>query len=66
VIATIGGIPAAIFYAGSAPGDANGIAQVNVQIPPNAPSGSNVPIVLIFTASGYAAGTQPGVTVAIQ
>jgi hypothetical protein len=37
-----------------------------VQIPPNAPSGPNVPIVLIFTTSGYAAGTQPGVTVAVQ
>jgi uncharacterized protein (TIGR03437 family) len=66
VTATIGGIPATIFYSGSAPGDANGIAQVNVQIPPNAPSGPNVPIVLIFTTSGYAAGTQPGVTVAVQ
>jgi uncharacterized protein (TIGR03437 family) len=66
VTATIGGIPATIFYAGSAPGDANGIAQVNVQIPPNAPSGPNVPIVLIFTTSGYAAETQAGVTVAVQ
>lgn len=66
VTATIGGIPATIFYAGSAPGDANGIAQVNVEIPPNAPSGPNVPIVLIFTTSGYAAGTQAGVTLAIQ
>jgi uncharacterized protein (TIGR03437 family) len=66
VTATIGGIPATISYAGSAPGDVNGIAQVNVQIPSNAPSGANVPIVLIFTTSGYAAQTQPGVTLAIQ
>jgi uncharacterized protein (TIGR03437 family) len=66
VTATIGGIPATISYAGSAPGDANGIAQVNVQIPPNAPSGPNVPIVLVFTTLGYASGTQPGVTVAVQ
>jgi uncharacterized protein (TIGR03437 family) len=66
VTATIGGIPATVFYAGSAPGIVNGIAQINVQIPANAPSGPNVPIVLIFTTSGYAAGTQPGVTVAVQ
>jgi uncharacterized protein (TIGR03437 family) len=66
VTATIGGIPATIFYAGSAPGDANGIAQVNVQIPPNAPSGPNVPIILIFTTSGYAAATQGGVMLAVQ
>jgi uncharacterized protein (TIGR03437 family) len=66
VTATIGGIPATIFYAGSAPGDANGISQVNVQIPPNAPSGPNVPIVLTFTTSGYAAATQGGVSLAVQ
>lgn len=66
VTATVGGIPATVYYAGSAPGIVNGISQINVVIPPNAPSGSNVPIVLIFTASGYAAGTQPGVTVAVN
>jgi uncharacterized protein (TIGR03437 family) len=64
--ATVGGIPATVYYAGSAPGIVNGISQINVQIPANAPSGPNVPIVLIFTTSGYAAGTQPGVTVAVQ
>ena len=66
VTATVGGIPATVFYSGSAPGIVNGISQINVQIPGNAPSGSNVPILLIFTTSGYAAGTQPGVTVAVQ
>jgi uncharacterized protein (TIGR03437 family) len=66
VTATVGGIPATVYYAGSAPGIVNGISQINVVIPPNAPSGPNVPIVLIFTTSGYAAGTQPGVTVAVD
>jgi DNA invertase Pin-like site-specific DNA recombinase len=33
---------------------------------PDSPSGPSVPIVLIFTASGYAAGTQPGVMVAVN
>jgi len=66
VTATVGGMPATVIYAGSAPGIVNGISQINVQIPPNAPSGPNVPIVLIFTASSYAAPTQPGVTVAVQ
>jgi uncharacterized protein (TIGR03437 family) len=66
VDATVGGIPATVEYAGSAPGIVNGISQINVQIPANAPSGPNVPIVLIFTTSGYAAATQPGVTVAVQ
>jgi uncharacterized protein (TIGR03437 family) len=66
VTATVGGIPAPVYYAGSAPGIVNGISQINVVIPPNSPSGPNVPILLIFTASGYAAGTQPGVTVAVN
>jgi len=66
VTATVGGIPTTVFYAGSAPGIVNGISQINVQIPVNAPSGPNVPIVLIFTTSVYAAGTQGGVTVAVQ
>jgi uncharacterized protein (TIGR03437 family) len=66
VTATVGGIPATVYYAGSAPGIVNGISQINVVIPSNAPSGPSVPIVLIFTASGYAAGTQPGVMVAVN
>ena len=66
VTATAGGIPATVYYAGSAPGIVSGISQINVVIPPNAPSAPNVPILLIFTTSGYAAGTQPGVTVAVD
>ena len=66
VTAIVGGVPATVAYAGSAPGIVNGIAQINVQIPPGAPSGSSVPIILTFTTSGYAASTQPGVTLAIQ
>ena len=66
VTATVDGIPATVYYAGSAHGIVNGISQINVVIPPNAPSGPNVPILLIFTTSGYTAGTQPGVTVAVD
>jgi len=61
--ATVGGMPATIVYAGSAPGFVNGFTQVNVQIPANAPTGPNVPIVITF---GSTASTQPGVTVAVQ
>jgi len=62
VSATVGGIPAAVEYAGSAPGLAAGIAQINVRIPPDAPSGAEVPIVI--TMGG--ASTQSGVTLAVQ
>lgn len=35
VTATIGGESAAVLYAGSAPGEANGVVQVNLQLPPD-------------------------------
>jgi uncharacterized protein (TIGR03437 family) len=61
VSATIGGMPAIVEFAGSAPGMVAGIAQVNVRIPADAPSGS-VPIVI----SVGEFGTQSGVTLAVR
>jgi trimeric autotransporter adhesin len=43
---TVGGIPAAIAYAGGAPQLVAGLFQVNFQIPDGAPSGAAVPVVL--------------------
>jgi uncharacterized protein (TIGR03437 family) len=62
VTATIGGVPATVAYAGSAPGDVYGIMQVNLTIPASAPSGANVPIVISVGNNQ----SQSGVTVAIQ
>jgi uncharacterized protein (TIGR03437 family) len=46
VAVTVGGVPAVVNYAGSAPGLVSGSFQINVTIPDNAPSGNAVPIVL--------------------
>jgi len=46
VSATIGGVPANVQYAGSAPGLVSGALQVNLLVPDNAPSGAAVPVVL--------------------
>jgi uncharacterized protein (TIGR03437 family) len=62
VSATVGGIPASIEYAGAAPGAVSGIAQVNLRIPINAPSGPAVPIAISIGPSS----TQTGVTLAVQ
>jgi trimeric autotransporter adhesin len=62
VTATIGGVPARVLYAGTAPGFVNGVMQVNIEVPAGAPSGSSVP--LIITVGGV--NSQNGVTVAIQ
>jgi uncharacterized protein (TIGR03437 family) len=62
VTATVGGLAAAVVYAGTSPGIVNGVIQVNVTIPATAPSGAAVPIVItVGTAT-----TQAGVTLAIQ
>jgi uncharacterized protein (TIGR03437 family) len=61
VTATVGGIPAQVQYAGSAPGEVYGVMQVNVQIPANAPAG-NLPIVITVGTTN----TQIGVTMAVQ
>ncbi len=66
VAATVGGLPATIAYAGSAPGDVNGVMQVNLQIPANAVSGPQ-PVVITFSSPGSATlSTQAGVTVQVQ
>ena len=44
-VVTIGGVPATVSFSGLAPGFV-GLYQVNVQIPPTAPAGASVPLVL--------------------
>jgi|SRR5579871_356528 len=46
VTATIGGLPAAVQYAGPAPGEVNGVMQVNITIPAGVASGSAIPVVI--------------------
>jgi uncharacterized protein (TIGR03437 family) len=46
VAVTIGGIPAAIQFAGQAPGQATGLMHVNAQIPNGLKPGGYVPVVL--------------------
>ena len=46
VSVTVGGIPAAVQYAGSAPGQVAGVMQVNVRIPSGVKPGGYVPVVV--------------------
>jgi uncharacterized protein (TIGR03437 family) len=62
VSVTIGGQPAIVQYAGSAPGFVSGAFQVNVVVPDSAPSGTAVPVVLTV---GNASSQGPA-TIAIQ
>jgi len=60
-IATVGGKPATINYAGGAPGAPAGVMQINVQIPSGLSAG-NAPVVL----QAGSAQTQSGITVAVS
>ena len=54
----IGGSPAEVRFAGSAPGFV-GLLQVNARIPAQAATGSNVPIVLLVGSSASLSQTTP-------
>ena len=62
VVVSIGGQPATVAYAGSAPGLVSGVLQLNVVVPAGAPSGASVPVLL--SIGGVT--TQQSVTVAVQ
>jgi len=62
VIVRIGGRPAEVLYAGSAPGLVSGALQINARIATDAATGSNVPVEILVGGSA----SQTGVTVAVQ
>jgi uncharacterized protein (TIGR03437 family) len=61
VTATIGGRPATVLYAGSAPTLVSGVFQVNVRIPEDVEPG---PATIQIQVGG--AATQAGVTIAVR
>ncbi|MBC8164312.1 MAG: SBBP repeat-containing protein [Bryobacteraceae bacterium] len=63
VTVLIGGIPAVVEYAGSAPGLVAGVLQLNVRVPDLVAPGNSVPIVVF--AGGFASPSS-GVTVAVR
>jgi virginiamycin B lyase len=59
---SVGGVSATVAFAGQAPGFP-GVFQVNITIPPNAPTGSSVPLV-VKSADGSV--TSNAATIAVQ
>jgi trimeric autotransporter adhesin len=62
VIATIGGQPAMVEYAGGASGEVAGVMQLNVQIPAGVQSSDAVPVIVQIGG----ASSQPGLTIAVR
>src|SRR5262249_4755743 len=65
LVATMGGQPAEIVYAGAAPGLVNGYLQVNLRVPLTLEPGNEVPITL-DAENACAATQQGGVTIAVK
>jgi len=61
VSATVGGIPAQVYYAGVAPGLVQGVMQINVQIPDGVTPAPAIPVIVTV---GNASSTA--ITVAVQ
>lgn len=63
VTVSFGGVQATVCpFIGEAPGEVAGVLQINVTIPQNAPTGSNVPVMVTVGT----AASQAGLTMAIQ
>jgi len=54
----LGGQPAAVVYAGAAPGEIDGLMQVVIQVPAGVSPGGFVPVVLTVGASSTVAGAS--------
>lgn len=61
VTATVGGVPATVYYAGIAPGLVEGAMQINVEIPASVSAGFAVPVVVKIGDK-----ESPPVTIAVQ
>ena len=61
IVAYVGFLPAQVIYAGAAPGMVSGYFQINLQMPPNAPSGN---LYIGLTIGG--APIPPQTTVAVK
>jgi uncharacterized protein (TIGR03437 family) len=59
--ATVGGVPAAVTFAGSAPGFVGGVNQLNLLLSSNTPAGSAVPVVITIGGQSSPATATIGV-----
>lgn len=62
VTAQIGGVPAIVEYAGEAPGNTDGLQQINLLVPAGGPIGTSLPVMLWVNGTP----TQTTATIAVQ
>jgi uncharacterized protein (TIGR03437 family) len=62
----INGQAAVTSYAGTSAGSVAGLTQINAIVPPTAPTGAAIPLILYIGPSATARASQLGVTLAVQ
>jgi uncharacterized protein (TIGR03437 family) len=62
----INGQAAVTSYAGTSAGSVAGLTQINAIVPPTAPTGAAVPLIVYVGPSPSARASQLGVTLAVQ
>jgi hypothetical protein len=62
----INGQAAVTSYAGTSAGSVAGLTQINVIVPPTAPTGAAIPLIVFIGASPTTRASQLGVTLAVQ
>jgi uncharacterized protein (TIGR03437 family) len=62
----IDGQPAVVSYAGSAPGAAAGLVQINAIVPPTVRTGAAIPLTVSIGSAVASRRSQPGVTLAVK
>ena len=62
----INGQAAVTSYAGASQGSVAGLIQINAIVPPTAPTGTAIPLVVYIGKANSARGSQLGVTLAVQ
>jgi uncharacterized protein (TIGR03437 family) len=62
----IDGQPAVVSYAGTAPGAAAGLVQINAIVPPTVRTGASIPLTVSIGSAVASRRSQPGVTLAVK
>ncbi len=62
----INGQAAVTSYAGASQGSVAGLTQINAIVPPTAPTGAAIPLIVYIGKSNGARASQLGVTLAVQ
>jgi uncharacterized protein (TIGR03437 family) len=62
----IDGQPAVVSYAGTAPGAAAGLVQINAIVPPTVRTGAAIPLTVSIGSAAASRRSQPGVTLAVK